>query len=454
MTLSARAPGGFRSRIVAAPVVALLAAVTVPCWSSQAGAASGSGGTLVIAMTAGAVPPLDTELSGTQGYEGYRFVGNQLYDGLTRFTLTSASKIPAVVPDLATSWTSADTSTVWTFHLRKGVTFTDGTPFNAAAVVFNMQRDFTSSFQYYDAEVGALASTLSPIVGWKAIDPTTVQLTTKAPDAHFPADITTLYFASPTAVAKYGNTGFGTHPVGTGPFVFESETQGQELVLGPNKHYWAGAPRLSKLVLKPMPTAASRIAALRSGQVNWIEYPTPDDLESLKAGGFQIEENTYTHIWPWIFDLQDKPWTTLKVRQAAEYAINRTAMAADLLHGSAVAAGQLIPPANAAYSKKSFAYTYNPKKAKALLAEAGYSHGVTATLSYPTSGSGNMIPGPMNEELQQTLAAVGIHIKLEPMEWSPTSRSASSKRTSGRACFRPPRPWTSATSPTPHSTIC
>jgi len=299
------------------------------------------------------------------------------------------------------------------------VTFTDGTPFNATAVVFNMQRDFTSSFQYYDAEVGALASTLSPpILSWKAIGTTTVQLTTKTPDSHFPADITTLYFGSPTAIKTEGNTGFGAKPVGTGPFEFESETTGQELILGPNKQYWAGAPKLSKLVLKPMPTAAARIAALRSGEVNWIEYPTPDDLTSLKKSGYDIYENTYTHIWPWIFDTQVKPWTTLKVRQAAEYAINRPAMATDLLHGSAVAAGELIPPANAAYTKKAFAYNYNPKKAKQLLAAAGYKTGVTVTLSYPTSGSGNMVPGPMNTELQQTLAAVGIHVKLEPMQWS------------------------------------
>jgi peptide/nickel transport system substrate-binding protein len=386
--------------------------------SSPVGSTHGSGGTLVIGMTAGAIPPLDTELSGSQGYEGYRFVGNQLYDGLTRFDLLQSTQVPTVVPDLATSWTAAANATSWTFTLRPGVTFSDGTPFNADAVIFNVRRDFDHTFQYYDAAVGALAATLSPISSWQKVGDMTVRLTLKNPDSHLPSDLTTLYFASPTAIQKDGNIGFGSHPVGTGPFVYESEITGQELVLDPNPHYWAGAPKLSKLILKPIPDASARIAALRSGEVNWIEYPTPDDISALKGAGFQIEQNTYDHIWPWLFNLDAKPWNNVKVRQAANYAINRQAMATDLLHGTAVPAYQLIPPANSAYSASNFAYSYDPAKAKQLLAEAGYPNGVSATISYPTSGSGNMIPGPMNEELQQDLAAVGIHVTLQPMEWA------------------------------------
>jgi len=387
--------------------------------SAPAGAASGKGGTLVIGMTASQIPNLDTELAALEGYEGDRFVGNQLYDGLTRFDLLQSTKVPAVVPDLATSWTATTNATVWTFKLRQGVTFTDGTPFNADAVIFNLQRDFDPTFQYYSSAVGAQAATLlSQVSSWTKVDDSTVQITLKAPDSHLPSDVTTLYFASPTAVEKEGNTTFGSDPVGTGPFKFVSETAGQQLVLAPNTNYWAGAPKLSKLILKPIPDPTARIAALRSGEVNWIEYPTPDDIASLKADGFEIYQNGYDHIWPWIFDTSQKPWTNVKVRQAANYAINRQAMATDLLHGTATPAYQVIPPANAAYTPSNFKYSYNPQKAKQLLKAAGYPHGFTATVSYPTSGSGNMIPQPMNEELQSTLAKVGIHVNLQPMEWS------------------------------------
>jgi peptide/nickel transport system substrate-binding protein len=299
------------------------------------------------------------------------------------------------------------------------VTFQDGTPFNADAVIFDLRRDYDTTSPYYDAAVAAQAATLtSGITSYTKVNDMTVEITLKAPDSHLPSDLTTLYFGSPTAIQKEGNTGFNLKPVGTGPFQFVSETTGQELVLGPNKNYWAGAPKLSKLILKPIPDPSARIAALRSGAVNWIEYPTPDDISSLKANGFTIDQNTYDHIWPWIFDTSQKPWNNVLVRQAANYAIDRQAMATDLLHGTAVPAYQLIPPANAAYSASNFTYSYNPAKAKKLLKEAGYPNGFTATVSYPTSGSGNMIPEPMNEELQSDLAKVGIHIVLEPMEWS------------------------------------
>ena len=403
--------------MVAAAVLASTLGVVA---TAPAGAASsGTGGTLIIGMTAGNIPPLDTLLSGSQGYEGYRFVGNQLYDGLTRFNLLQSKQVPGVIPDLATSWTSSSNATVWTFDLRSGVTFQDGTPFDADAVIFNFDRDYNPAFPYYSATVGALAQSLtSGIQSYVKINDSTVQITTKVPDAHLPSDLATFYFASPTAVQKEGNIGFGSKPVGTGPFEFVSETTGQQLILGANKHYWAGAPKLSTLILKPIPDATARIAALRSGEVNWIEYPTPDDISSLKSSGYQILENTYDHIWPWIFDMTQKPWDSLKVRQAANYAINRQAMATDLLHGTAAPAYQLIPMANSAYSRTNFTYGYNPKKAKQLLREAGYPNGVSVTVSYPTSGSGNMIPGPMNEELQHDLAAVGIRVTLQPMEWA------------------------------------
>ena len=126
-----------------------------------ASAASGTGGTLIVGMTAGNLPSLDTQLAGLQGYEGYRFVGNSLYDGLTRFNLLQSTQVPGVIPDLATSWSSNADATVWTFKLRSGVTFQDGTPFNADAVIFNLDRDYNPSFPFYSAAVAAQAQTLT-----------------------------------------------------------------------------------------------------------------------------------------------------------------------------------------------------------------------------------------------------------------------------------------------------
>lgn len=387
--------------------------------SSSSASNGGSGGKLIIGMTAGNIPPLDTVLSGEQGYEGFRFVGFQLYDGLTHFDLLQATSTPKVVPDLASSWSANATGTTWTFQLRHGVTFQDGSPFDAAAVIFNFNRYFDPSFQYFDAAVSAEASALfGKPVSWTATGPMTVQVTLSSPDSHLPADLTTLFMASPTAVQKYGNAGFGSHPVGTGPFEFASQVTGQELTMKPNKHYWAGAPKLGELILKPIPDVTARIAALRSGQVNWIEYPTPDDIGQLKSQGYQVLTNSYDHIWMWFLDTTQAPWNNVLVRQAANYAINRKGMASGLLDGTADPAYQVVPKANAAYNADSFGYSYAPKKAKKLLQEAGYPNGFSTTVAYPTSGSGNMIPGPMMEYLQQQLAAVGIKINLMPIEWS------------------------------------
>lgn len=411
--LLARCVAGALTLATTFSTTALLAA------PSSSASSSGSGGKLIIGMTAGNIPPLDTVLSVEQGYEGYRFVGFQLYDGLTGYDLLQSTSTPKVVPDLATSWTANATATTWTFQLRHGVTFQDGTPFDADSVIFNLNRYFDPSFQYFDAAVSAEASALfAKPLSWTATGPMTVQITLSSPDSHLPADLTTLFMASPAAVEKYGNAGFGSHPVGTGPFEFSKEVTGQELILKPNKHYWAGAPKLSELILKPIPDATARIAALRSGQVNWIEYPTPDDIAQLKSQGFKVLTNSYDHIWMWFLDTAVAPWNNLLVRQAANYAINRRAMASDLLDGTADPAYQVIPRANAAYNPEAFGYSYDPKKAKELLKEAGYPNGFSTTVAYPTSGSGNMIPGPMMEYLQQEMAAVGIKINLMPIEWS------------------------------------
>jgi peptide/nickel transport system substrate-binding protein len=128
--------------------------------------------------------------------------------------------------------------------------------------------------------------------------------------------------------------------------------------------------------------------------------------------------NSYDHIWPWVLDISKKPWNDVRVRQAANYAIDRQSLVDKVLKGTAEPALQASPRANASYRPSNDIYSFDVAKAKSLLAEAGYPNGFTTTLSYPTSGSGNMIPGPMNEALQQNLAAVGIKVELKPVEWA------------------------------------
>ncbi|WP_432563700.1 ABC transporter substrate-binding protein [Kineococcus sp. SYSU DK003] len=379
----------------------------------------GAGSALIIGMTASDIPLLDIGMAQNEGYEGLRFVANQLYDSLTRFDLTDGSVIPPVVAGLAESWQPDEMGTSWTFTLRQGVTFHDGTPWNADAAVFNLRRYTDDTFEYFYQELNGQAGlAIAGISAATAVDEYTVRIDCVGPWAYLPSDLTTVYMGSPTAIQEAGNDGFGQKPVGTGPFTFVSVERGQSLELAANADYWNGKPAVSNLILRPIPDTTARVAALRTGEVNWIEVPPPDDVDSLQSAGFQIETNSYDHIWPWCFDTTQPPWNDVRVRQAANYAINRQSLVDNVLQGTAEPALQVCPKANAAYRPENDLYSYDPDRAKQLLAEAGVSGGITATLSYPTSGSGNMIPGPMNEALQRDLAAVGINVELQPIEWA------------------------------------
>jgi peptide/nickel transport system substrate-binding protein len=416
-------PKVHRARLPVAVAAVVVGALSLSaCSGSKGGGQGGSaskGNILVIGMTASDIPLLDTGLAQNQGYEGLRFVGNQLYDGLTRFDLKQGDTIPAVVPGLALSWTPDSTATKWTFTLRPGVKFTDGTPFNADAVVFNINRYAVKTAPEFYPTLNAQAGlSIAGVKDAVKVDDMTVVISTDGPLAYLPSNLTTIYMASPTAVKAEGNEGFGEKPVGTGPFSFVSKTRGQQLVLKANPDYWGGAPKVSQVILRPIPDATARIAALRSGQVNWIDVPPPDDVPSLTKDGYQVLTNSYDHVWPWVFDMTKKPFNDPKVRQAMNYAVNRKALIDNVLQGTADEEFQAAARANAAYRDETNIYSYDPAKAKQLLTEAGYPDGFSTTLSYPTSGSGNMLPTPMNEALQQDLAAVGVKVKLQPVEWA------------------------------------
>lgn len=407
------------------PLAIMLATVSVAACTpgqkaSRPSSNSGSAANvLVVGMTASDIPQLDTLLCQNQGYEGIRFVGNELYDGLTKFDLKQGDKIPPVIPGLATKWTSDAAATHWTFTLRPGVTFHDGTPWNADAAIFNLNRYLNKkSPEFYPTLNAQAGLALAGIKSSAKVDDMTISITTDGPLSYLPANLTTIFMGSPTAIKKDGNAGFAAKPVGTGPFSFESFTRGQQLVMKAYPNYWGGAPKVSKVIMRPIPDGTARVAALRSGQVNWIDVPPPDDVPALSKEGFQVLTNSYDHVWPWVFNMRQKPWDDVRVRRAANFAINRDSLVKNVLQGTADPEYQAAARANAAYRPENDIYSYDPAKAKALLAEAGYPKGFSTTLSFPTSGSGNMVPIPMNEALQQDLAAVGIKVKLQPVEWA------------------------------------
>lgn len=387
--------------------------------SNAAASSTARGGTLVAGGTFTDLPPLDTSLASYQGWEGLRAVSNALYDGLTRFDLRDPDVAPPIVPALATEWKPNADASSWTFKLRDGVTFHDGTPWDADAAIFNFDRFANPKSKYYSPDLAATQWTLLPkLEGYEKVDDTTIRIDTKGPSATLPNTLAGFYFASPAAVRKLGNKRFGEAPVGTGPFQFDSLSRGRELRLKANPNYWNGAPKLDEYVIKPLPDPTARVAALRSGEVNWIEYPPPDDHAALEAAGFQVITNDFDHVMPWFYDTTKAPFDDVRVRQALNYAIDRKAIAEDLLLGTADQIAQFAPKGNPAYRPENDVYSYDPEKAKRLLAEAGYADGVEIKVVYPTSGSGNMVPTPINERVQSDLAKVGVKVDLRPLEWA------------------------------------
>jgi peptide/nickel transport system substrate-binding protein len=403
-------------------VLAALALVAAACGTNSAASAGGdgAGNTLIVAMTATNLPGTDGQYAQSEGGEGIRFVGLMMYDGLTKMDLLQGDHAPEVKPGLAESYTSSPDATTWTFKMRPNVKFHDGSPWNADAALWNLNRMAIKGSPEFEQEINSIAGLLvGGIDTVTKVDDMTITITTKGPYSYLDYDLALVAMVSPEAFKKAGgHDKFSEHPSGTGPFKFESMERGQRLTMVRNDDYWAGRPKLDKLVLRPVPDATARVAALRSGEVNWIEVPPPDEVPTLRDGGFQMLTNAYSHVWPWVFDTTKPPFDDVRVRQAANYAINRDAIANDILQKTGRPALQYAPKGDPGYDPKLDTYSYDPAKARALLAEAGHPDGVSATVVFPPSGSGNMVPVPMNEAMQRDLAAVGIKVDLKPLEWS------------------------------------
>src|ERR1700760_4168746 len=247
---------------------------------------------LRIGMTAADIPR--TLGQPDQGFGGNRFTGLTMYDALTMWDLSSATKASVMIPGLATEWAVDDADKKkWTFKLRPGVTFHDGSPFNADAVVWNVDKVLKQDAPQFDpSQVGVTASRMPTLASARKIDDMTVELVTKEPDSFLPINLTNLFMASPSkwqhfydkaegadakAKSQAAWTAFAKDAAGTGPWKMASFTPRERLELVKNDKYWDATrvPKTDRMILLPMPEANSRTAALLSGQVNWVEAPAP-----------------------------------------------------------------------------------------------------------------------------------------------------------------------------------
>ncbi|HEX3989656.1 MAG TPA: ABC transporter substrate-binding protein [Acetobacteraceae bacterium] len=402
----------------------LLGSAAIAAASPVVPASAAGGGTLRIAMTAADIPT--THGIPNNGFEGVRFLGYQPYDALVNWDLRNNPDKPAnITPGLFTAWHPDETNPLkWTFTVRQGVKFHDGTDFNADAVIWNLRRIYDEKSPQYDAQSAPVVkAVISMVDTFEKVDESTIVMTTKYPFSFLPWVLIRVFIVSPTQWEVTGKNWaeFAKKPMGTGPFKIVRVVPGQYVEMDRNADYWdkARIPKLEKLFVYPMPEATTRVAALRSNQVDWIEVPAPDSLPSLKAAGYNVILWPYPHTYPYVLNtLEDSPFHDVRVRRAINYAIDREGLC-KLINDTAKPAVGLYKPGDKYFGEPTEKYNFDPGKARALLKEAGYGpdQPLKAKIMISTSGSGQMLPIPMNEFVQQNLKEVGIELEFDVVEW-------------------------------------
>ncbi|MGH7267902.1 MAG: ABC transporter substrate-binding protein [Candidatus Rokuibacteriota bacterium] len=312
-------------------------------------------------------------------------------------------------PMLAERWeTSADGRT-WTFHLRRGVKFHDGTPFNAAAVKESIARVVNPELKLRQASKWAGVTSVD------VVDEHTVKITTNRPLGALPGNLSHQAggsIQSPTAAKA------GKFPVGTGPFELIEYVPDERLVLASNKDYWGGAPGIDRLIFRIVPEARTRLAMLQSGGAQVIYNVAPNEIEGLRK-----DPNVHVEVPPsagWRvfgFNTQKKPYTDVRVRQALNYAVDKASIVRNIFKGVGHVADSPYGPGMFAYTPV-MTYAYDPAKAKKLLAEAGYANGFKATMivSPGEIAGGAEVAAAVQAYLQQVGVQAEI-VSLEQATW-------------------------------------
>jgi ABC-type transport system substrate-binding protein len=349
-----------------------------------------------------------------------RVVG-YLFDGLTRFTPDAK-----VIPALATSWDVSPDGSVYTFHLRRGVRFTDGTPFVARQVASSWRRVLDPKVR------GGRGWPLYPILGAKEFadgkgtsipgivtpDDSTVVVTLKEPFAIFPK-----LLAMPVAAIAPDNipANFGEHPVGTGPWKLVEWKHDDYLLFAPNKDYWGGAPKADSLKARIIAEPSTAVAEFQSGNVDVLQVPQgeirdwEEDTERKKLlASTPSLELVYVAI-----NVTRGPLRDVRVRQAINYAVDRRTIVRNLIAGRGELAAGVIPSSLPGSDKTRIGYQFDTLRARQLLREAGYPKGIDVELWTSTTP----IYVRIAETLQGYLALSGIRAKIVQRE-SAAARAA------------------------------
>jgi len=397
-----------QARRFAASLIAIALAVGI----GETPVAAQPTGTLVVGLVAEPVnldPPQVTDLNSTR-------VGRRIVETLVTFPDESTQ----VVPGLAESWTISKDGLQYTFKLRRGIAFHDGTPLNAEAVKFSIERQINPNHPAYKLGKYPFANYFfGNVKAVEVLSDERVAFLLNEPRASFLAVLTSgaASIVSPTAVMKWGPD-YPSHPVGTGPFRFASWDRGQRVVLEKNPGYWKYPVKVERVIYRPIVEDQARLTELLTGGLDLIVGVPADNVAPLeKNPKITLLKQVGAHVWYLGMNNQKKPFDDKRVRQALNYAVNKDAIVNDVLKGTGSPSKGPVLPGTWGADGALKAYPYDPDRAKKLLAEAGYPNGFTTTLWVPESGSGMQAPVAMSTVMQSNLKAVGVNVSLQTMEW-------------------------------------
>lgn len=419
-------------RSLFAPLIAIL--VMAACTSSQPTTGGPASGAPAASGGAAATPsaPLDlvvgipadpTTLDAHQRFLPIdRVVDSALYD-----PLVMEGPKGDIQPGLAESWDFASDGSSVTLHLRKGVKFHDGTPFNADAVKFNYERQLDASNEFNKLGTwrlaGGFAGTIA--VPIQVVDDNTVKVNFKArlsPDLNLGYMTESPHeMVSPTAV-KANRDKYPDKPAGTGPYKFVSWDKGQRLVFERNPEYWGQKPQYDRLIFVPITDADARLSALRAGTIDVNADISGDQVTTIQSDPkFSLFDLAARHVWHILLNEKTVPQLRdVRVRQALNYAVNKQAIVKDVMKDQVVAANCFMSSAYGEWQNTSITgYPYDVAKAKQLMADAGFPNGQGFPALTLRMNTGANLAGkqqPMAEVIQQNLAAIGVKLNLEPLE--------------------------------------
>ncbi|MCU1475537.1 MAG: transporter substrate-binding protein [Subtercola sp.] len=375
----------------------VVGSVLAACSGSSSDSSSGGSDTLTVSIASDVVS-LDPQL---QGDLTSMSVADNIFD-----TLTVRGSDNSLQPGLATKWAQINPLT-WQFTIRDGVTFTNGEPLDANAVAFSINRLLDPATK---SPIVELVNVKDAVV----VDDHTVNFEMKAPDPVIPAKVSLFggVVLPPKLFQQEGAAAFAADPVGSGPYEFVSRKQADEIVLKANPDYWGTKPAVQNLVFKVMPDPASALAALQSGEVDIVTGITKDAANQLGTNPDTTVEST-PGIRTYSINLDtitSGPLANADVRNALNYAVDVPTIISTVMAGAAEQTPTLIPSSVYGFDSSVKPFSFDPAKAKQLLASAGYPNGFSTTLTASNADSA------LAQALAGQLSQVGVNAQVNVVD--------------------------------------